>query len=207
MKTSIRNLIERGREMRWSILIPSTFGFVFFIGCSHAWYVAPNRVMAAGDTVTIELFNERMANRDVIVSTHDELEFSAFAVTMTRDSCTFFDRDRMQPGALSLGNVRSVKRVDHVGGAMGGLGFGLLGGLAVGGALALSGPSGGDRGMGTGYAALSAVTLGSVVGLVVGGIRGTTIEYEFLGTNDSIGAHLSPSDSTKPTVGTSPGAD
>ncbi len=147
-------------------------------GCSSTYYVAPDKSVSRNDTVTVGLFNRRMADRSVVVTTTDQREYSASAVSLEKDSCSFLDKDAHSRVVLPIERIRTVSRTDHLSSAVGGLGLGLLSGLAVGGGIALlSHPSGADERMGYGLLAITTTALGAVGGLVIGAIRGSTIEY------------------------------
>ena len=103
-----------------------------------------------------------------------------------RDSCRFEDLSTRQRRALPTAEVRTIIRKDHLSGAVGGMGFGLLGGFALGvGLVLLAHPTESDEQMGYGFLAITTTALGAVGGLVIGGVQGTTTEYWLAAPQDS----------------------
>ncbi len=160
-------------------------------GCSSTYYVAPDKSVSRNDTVSIGLFNRRIADRSAIVATTDQREYSASALSLGKDSCSFLDKDMNRRVVLPLREIRTVTRTDHLSSAVGGLGLGLLSGFALGGGIALlSHPSGADERMGSGLLWLSTTALGALGGLVIGAIQGTTVVYRFPPSQDSVAVTL-----------------
>ena len=162
-------------------------------GCSSTYYVAPERTVSRNDTVSIGLFNRRMADRSAVVTTTDQREYSASTFSLTKDSCSFLDNGGDRRVVLPLKEIGAITRTDHLSSAVGGMGLGLLSGVTLGSGVALlAHPSGSDERMGYGLLWMATTAVGTVTGLVVGAIVGTTIEYRFAAPVDSSAASTPP---------------
>jgi hypothetical protein len=160
-------------------LLPLSIFFVVYIlsGCSHTYPITFATDKVSGDTVTVETFNRRLANTEVSIITRNGREISVSKVFLTPDSCRFADSTGR--AFLPTADVFVVRHVDHVSSTVGGLGLGFLGGFAVGmgGGLLMIKPGDADSRMGAGLFAIGTTVVGSIVGMIVGGLHGTIRDY------------------------------
>src|SRR5512142_141653 len=89
-------------------------------GCSYSYPVTFERMDGKTDTLTFMTVNRRLSGRDAFIHFMDGRERHASRITLTPDSCRFFNEEKESWEAEPVSDLLTISRTDHLSGAVGG---------------------------------------------------------------------------------------
>jgi hypothetical protein len=107
--------------------------------------------------------------------------YDVWSINVSADSTTWIDSNTWTKNTVKTSNINKIRFKNHLVGGVGGLGVGILSGLAIG---AVYGGIMGSSGESAVYGAIGGVFLGAAIGLLVGVVIGDRKQYVIIPIDD-----------------------